>query len=266
MARASINRDRRAKLWDAFRIFDADGNGLITAADLERVVLDLDEKIDPRKARAIIAEVYRDGPDAISFEDFQALMASEPGDREVRLRQAFDALDTHHKGQIEFADLEPVMVRFGIGFDELKAMFQIVDTDGDGSISFAEFSELMPADSDQETARSDVHEFEHFDRRTVRPGIASDDRKASTRTRPERNADESPVEASGTSLLQLQIGIFRLIQGAAYRCFRESFSENYETHLRVRNLPYRISDFVEFTELTLTLYKRLGVVDPACEP
>ena len=49
---------------------------------------------------------------------------------------------------------------------------------------------------------------------------------------------------NGTSTLQLQIGFFRLLQGAAYRSFRESFSANSETHLRAYDLPYSIRDFV----------------------
>lgn len=64
----------------------------------------------------------------------------------------------------------------------------------------------------------------------------------------------------------MQIGLFRLIQGAAYRCFRESFCANHETHLRVKNLPYRITDFVPFVEGTIALYKALGIVEPACYP
>lgn len=64
----------------------------------------------------------------------------------------------------------------------------------------------------------------------------------------------------------MQIGLFRLLQGAAYRCFRESFNANHETHLRVRNLPYRITDFVEFVKTAIRLYKGLGVVEEACYP
>ena len=70
----------------------------------------------------------------------------------------------------------------------------------------------------------------------------------------------------GTSHLEMQIGLFRLIQGAAYRSFRESFCANHETHLCVRDLPYRIADFVQFVRSTIALYKGLGVVESACNP
>ncbi|MEO9128038.1 MAG: histidine kinase, partial [Microcoleus sp.] len=69
-----------------------------------------------------------------------------------------------------------------------------------------------------------------------------------------------------TSRLQMQIGMFRLIQGSAYRCFRESFSANHQTHLRVRNLPYRITDFVQFVKQAIALYKGLDIVEKACHP
>jgi hypothetical protein len=64
----------------------------------------------------------------------------------------------------------------------------------------------------------------------------------------------------------MQIGLFRLIQGAAYRCFRTSFSANHETHLPVRNLPYKITDFVKFVDSAISLYKGLGVVSRECHP
>jgi hypothetical protein len=61
----------------------------------------------------------------------------------------------------------------------------------------------------------------------------------------------------------MQIGMFRLLQGAAYRCFRENYSANYETHLRAKKLPYTINHFVAFTDRAITLYKVMGVVESA---
>ena len=59
---------------------------------------------------------------------------------------------------------------------------------------------------------------------------------------------------------QLQIGFFRLLQGAAYRSFRENYSANSETHLRARDLPYTIRDFRVFVESLVELYLALGLV------
>ena len=65
-------------------------------------------------------------------------------------------------------------------------------------------------------------------------------------------------QLQGTSPLQMQIGFFRLLQGAAYRSFRESYSANSETHLRAYDLPYTIPDFVRFVNAAIDLYLSLG--------
>ncbi|PWK59222.1 ERV1/ALR-related protein [Roseicyclus mahoneyensis] len=62
------------------------------------------------------------------------------------------------------------------------------------------------------------------------------------------------------SPLQLQTGFFRLLQGAAYRSFRDNYSANSETHLRARDLPYTIRDFRVFAEALVELYLALGLV------
>jgi hypothetical protein len=59
----------------------------------------------------------------------------------------------------------------------------------------------------------------------------------------------------------MQIGFFRLLQGAAYRSFRESWSANAETHLRARDLPYTITDFDAFVSAAVDLYLALDVVE-----
>ena len=59
----------------------------------------------------------------------------------------------------------------------------------------------------------------------------------------------------------MQIGLFRLLQGSAYRCFRASYSANCETHLRAYDLPYTISGFVDFVGAALDLYVGLGILE-----
>jgi hypothetical protein len=80
-------------------------------------------------------------------------------------------------------------------------------------------------------------------------------------------APASPPAASqgGTSPLQMRIGLFRLLQGAAYRSFRENYSANSETHLRAYDLPYTIPNFVGFVNAALDLYQSLGIVEVGAE-
>lgn len=279
VARPPIGAERVDKLFEAFGIFDADGSGSISAQELAMVMRELDHDVTPQQILEMMAEVDLDGSGTIDYEEFKALMVSERGDREARLRVAFEVLDASGTGKIDLADLEPVMIRFGLGSDELEQMIAVVDGDGDGSLDFEEFAALMPDEAAPGTYRSStpptpvtapdyVHDPSRFEHQTLQEDAAAGNEEALERLQSllKRQADDWQTQRRGTSLLQLQTGVFRLIQGAAYRCFRESFSANYETHLRVRNLPYRITEFVEFARLTLEIYKALGVVDEACFP
>jgi hypothetical protein len=75
-------------------------------------------------------------------------------------------------------------------------------------------------------------------------------------------AAKAVADLGGTSPLQMQIGFFRLMQGAAYRCFRASYSANSETHLRAYDLPYTIFNFANFANAAIDYYQVLGLVQP----
>jgi Ca2+-binding EF-hand superfamily protein len=279
MSDSAIGRERISKLWDAFRGFDTDGNGVISGEELGQVLRELGQEVSPAQLREMIADVDLDGSCTIDFDEFCALMVSSFGDREARLRAAFEVLDPESTGRIELPDLEPIMRRFGLSADELSKMFEEVNTDGDRTLGLEEFMALMPEETDPDGYRSspefapvDATDYEYdptlYEHKTLQEEAAAGDPTALELVEKllRKQARDSHLQRQGTSRLQVQIGVFRLIQGAAYRSFRESFSANHETHLRVRNLPYRITDFVEFTRLTLEIYKGLGVVDPACFP
>lgn len=93
------------------------------------------------------------------------------------------------------------------------------------------------------------------------PATAPTPANESSTLRTDARTDFRPI-----SPLQLQIGFFRLLQGAAYRSFRDNYSANSETHLRARDLPYTIRDFRVFAEALVEFYLSLGLVsgEKAC--
>ncbi|MFN6486910.1 MULTISPECIES: EF-hand domain-containing protein [unclassified Nostoc] len=276
-----IDEQEIEKLWQAFKVLDVDGNGSISTDELGEVMRSLGQNPTETGLRDLIKEIDVDLSGTIDFEEFKTLMVAKVGDRESRLKLAFSAFDEDNSGQITTAELRKVMSQFGLTDAELKEMLQEVDHDGDGSIDFHEFCQLVPEELESKTGYKDSPISLDSSLKTVSTnttGVVATTQpnlQEAGNTTPElaqlkeqlaQHPNSPNQKKSGTSRLQMQIGLFRLIQGAAYRSFRESFSANHETHLRVKNLPYRITDFVEFVKQAIALYKGLGVVEEACHP
>ncbi|WVZ26523.1 hypothetical protein V8G54_005067 [Vigna mungo] len=61
-------------LKDAFSVFDMDGNGFITAEELNTVMQSLGEECSLAECRRMIGGVDRDGDGTIDFEEFRTMM------------------------------------------------------------------------------------------------------------------------------------------------------------------------------------------------
>ena len=272
MTTATLNDTEISKLWEAFKVFDEDGSGAISADELAKVMTSLGQSPGETELRDMIKEVDVDLSGTIDFEEFKALMVTTKGDRQSRLQLAFSVFDVDGSGQISADELRSVMSQFGLTDQELDDIIKEVDHDGDASIDFEEFCKLVPEESS--TGYKDIPLITN----PTPTSVSSTTTKAETPTVTKKEEPEitkakevlaqqpAPEGKKGTSKLQMQIGLFRLIQGAAYRSFRESYSANHETHLRVRNLPYRITDFTKFVQKAIALYKGLEIVEEACYP
>lgn len=285
-AELTLDKSDVDRLWESFRIFDTDGSGAISPAELAVVMRSLGQSPTDAQVRGLIEEVDTDGSGHIDFGEFTTLMLARYGDRRSRLELAFAVFDRDGSGRITAEEMGGVMSQVGLSARELDEMIKEVDVDGDGSIGFDEFCQLAqavptrpsgaletaaPLASAGATAAAIAGEVEARERAEAEAAPAADEPQATVEVEIARLREQSARHSEagkvrGTSVLQLQIGLFRLIQGAAYRCFRESFSANHETHLRVRNLPYRISEFVPFVRTAMSLYKALGVVEEVCHP
>jgi Ca2+-binding EF-hand superfamily protein len=287
LKKTALSDEEVEKLWEGFQVFDADGSGVISVEELGHVMRSLGQSPNETELRDMIKEVDVDLSGSIDFEEFKALIVSKQGDRKSRLKLAFSVFDEDGSGQITANELRSVMSQFGLTDKELDEIVKEVDHDGDASIDFEEFCKLVPDDSEITTGYKDspippASSLKLTVTSTTTAAPADTTAAATTETAPQAALSEIDAEVvrlkellakhpqrktkRGTSRLQMQIGLFRLIQGAAYRCFRESFSANHETHLRVRNLPYRITDFAQFVKTAIELYKGLGVVEEACYP
>mmetsp|Transcript_55553 Transcript_55553/g.162359 ORF Transcript_55553/g.162359 Transcript_55553/m.162359 type:complete len:277 (+) Transcript_55553:113-943(+) len=77
MARKSKDTDTEEELIEAFKAFDRDGSGFISAAEMRHVMTNLGEKISDEEMDEMMREADVDGDGAINYEDFIKMMMSD---------------------------------------------------------------------------------------------------------------------------------------------------------------------------------------------
>lgn len=133
-----------------FRSFDRDGDGKISAAELQLCMeAAAGEHISSDEAEALVASADSDGDGLLDEEEFMRLVHVEEGEEETTrvLKQAFWMYEMDGEGYITPASLNCMLSRLGSpsNLDECKAMICRFDLNGDGVLSFDEFRNMMMA-------------------------------------------------------------------------------------------------------------------------
>ena len=68
MARKMKSEDSEDELREAFRVFDKDGNGFISAAELRHVMTNLGEKLTDEEVDEMVREADLDGDGQVNYE------------------------------------------------------------------------------------------------------------------------------------------------------------------------------------------------------
>lgn len=167
--------DPDADLGIVFSTFDHDGDGFITAAELEESLKRLGIAVSSAaEAAALVARVDANSDGLIDIHEFRELYDSIPKRRkshqqhplpstaaaadeeyeaeeeERDLREAFDVFDGNKDGLISAEELGTVLGSLGLrqhggrpAVAECRDMIRLVDSDGDGMVSFEEFKRMM---------------------------------------------------------------------------------------------------------------------------
>ncbi|KAH7656107.1 Calmodulin and related proteins (EF-Hand superfamily) protein [Dioscorea alata] len=121
---------------EAFKLFDLDGDGQITAEELDEL-------------KAIINDVDADLNGTIDFPEFLNLIVHkmEDADSEKEMREAFKIFDKDQNGLISADELRSVMANLGekLTDEEVNEMIRDadIDGDGDGQVNYEEFVRIM---------------------------------------------------------------------------------------------------------------------------
>jgi calmodulin len=74
MARKMKDTDSEEEIREAFRVFDKDGNGFISAAELRHVMTNLGEKLTDEEVDEMIREADIDGDGQVNYEGITSLL------------------------------------------------------------------------------------------------------------------------------------------------------------------------------------------------
>ncbi len=144
------NEQRVTEFKAIFSTFDTDGDGVISTDELGAILRSVGKNLGDDELRLIVSSIDTDGNGTIEFPEFLAVMAgqvSEP-DRKAQLREAFARFDHDSSGKISAKELRQAMASLGeeLTDEELDAMMNDSDSDGDGEINFEEFVAMMSED------------------------------------------------------------------------------------------------------------------------
>lgn len=78
MERHKQSGDQDTALREAFKMFDKDGNGYISAAELRTVMCNLGEKLTEQEVDDMIKEADVDADGMVNYEEFVAMMLAKP--------------------------------------------------------------------------------------------------------------------------------------------------------------------------------------------
>lgn len=74
MARKLKDEDSEEEILEAFRVFDRDGNGFISTAELRHVMTSIGEKLSEDEVNRMIKEADSDGDGQINYNEFVGII------------------------------------------------------------------------------------------------------------------------------------------------------------------------------------------------
>merc|ERR1712141_637450 len=129
---ATMAGANEAELREAFKLFDADGDGMISAEELVTLISKVGGQMADAEAKALIHAADKDGNMGIDFGEFAKFWEALHGDDEGKIRAEFGKLDTDNSGYITRDKME-----------EAKKAIEKLDVDKDGRVSYPEFILVM---------------------------------------------------------------------------------------------------------------------------
>ncbi|XP_017078920.1 calmodulin-1 [Drosophila eugracilis] len=144
---ATLTDAQLEELREAFYLYDPERSGRVTVKQLAGVMRALGEVLTEAEIYDLANECSVDYSGMVQFKDFQYVMSKRLEDQNslVSLKQAFKIFDRNEANSFTISEIKIVMTNLGekMSDDDLRELFQDIDQDKDGKISFTEFVAAM---------------------------------------------------------------------------------------------------------------------------
>jgi calcium-binding protein CML len=145
-----LDDEQIAELRQIFLSFDRNKDGSLTQLELGSLLRSLGLKPSTEQLENLTNKADTNNNGLIEFSEFVALVAPElipekSPYSEDQMKQIFKMFDKDGNGFITASELASSMAKLGhaLTVEELTAMIKEADSDGDGRISFEEFSQAI---------------------------------------------------------------------------------------------------------------------------
>ncbi|XP_064617475.1 centrin-3-like [Liolophura sinensis] len=143
--------EQKQEIKEAFDLFDTDKDKLIDYHELKVAMRALGFDVKKADVLKVLKDYDRDGIGKISFEDFNEVVTDMMLERDPQqeILKAFNLFDDDGSGKISLRNLRRVARELGenMSDEELRAMIDEFDKDGDGEINAEEFMAIMTGDT-----------------------------------------------------------------------------------------------------------------------
>ncbi|XP_003220228.3 centrin-3 [Anolis carolinensis] len=148
--RRDLTEEQKQEIKDAFELFDTDKDKAIDYHELKVAMRALGFDVKKADVLKILKDYDREGSGKITFEDFNEVVTDWILDRDPHeeILKAFKLFDDDDSGKISLRNLRRVARELGENMtdEELRAMIEEFDKDGDGEINQEEFIAIMTGD------------------------------------------------------------------------------------------------------------------------
>ena len=143
----SIQAERKQLISDIFDMFDKNENGTIQASELHSVLESLGRSSTDDDVNQFLMKLDVNENGVISKDEFISAVDeiySFPQSTVDEVVQAFQIFDINGSGKITVDEMKTILLKFTDEFneDDVNALFELIDVDQDGKVSYAEFADI----------------------------------------------------------------------------------------------------------------------------